>query len=54
MNDKIATAFLMALAGALVVGILYIFFAPIPEEIGAENLKTAECIEQSGVSKDRD
>jgi len=54
MNDKIATAFLMALAGALVVGILYIFFAPIPEEIGAVNPKeaerirtTIECIKQS-------
>jgi hypothetical protein len=40
MNDKFATAFLIALAGALVVGILYIFFAPIPEEIGAGNPKT--------------
>jgi hypothetical protein len=44
MNDKIATAFLMALAGALVVGILYIVFAPIPEEIGAGNSKEAERI----------
>jgi len=52
-HDKIATAFLVA-AGALVIVILYIVVAPIPGEIGAENLKTAECIEQSGVSKDRD
>ena len=61
MNNKIATAFLMALAGALVVGILYIFFAPVPEEIGAGNPKeaeriraTIECIKKSGGSKDRD
>ena len=61
MNDKIATAFLMALAGALMLGILYIFFAPIPEEIGTGNPKeagqvraTVECIKQSGGSKDRD
>ena len=53
MSDKIATAFLVA-AGALVVGILYIVFAAIPEEIGAENPKTVECIEQSEASKDRD
>jgi hypothetical protein len=61
MNDKIATAFLMALAGALVVGILYVVFAPVPEEIGAGNSKeaeriraTVECIKQSGGSNDRD
>ena len=61
MNDKIATAFLMALAGALMLGILYIFFAPIPEEIGTGNPKeaeqigaTVECIKQSGGTKDRD
>ena len=61
MNDKIATAFLMVLAGALVAGILYIFFAPVPEEIGAGNPKeaersrtTIECIKQSGGSMDRD
>jgi hypothetical protein len=61
MNDKIATAFLMALAGALVAGILYIFLAPIPEEIGARNPKeaervraTVECINQSGGANDRD
>jgi hypothetical protein len=61
MNNKIAAAFLMALAGALMVGILYIFFAPIPEEIGTGNAKEAEriratfeCIKQSGGSKDRD
>jgi hypothetical protein len=51
MNDKIATAFLMAV---LVVVILYIVLGPISEEIGAENPKTVECIEQSGASKDRD
>jgi hypothetical protein len=51
MNDKIATAFLMAV---LVVAILYIVLGPISEEIGAGNPKTAECVEQSGVSKDRD
>ena len=61
MNDKIATAFLMALAGALVVGILYVFFAPVPGEIGAGNPKeaeriraTIECIKQSDGSKDSD
>ena len=31
MNDKIATAFLTTLGGAMVVGILYIAFVPIPE-----------------------
>ena len=61
MNEKIATAILTALAGALVIGILYIFFAPIPEEIGAGNPKeaerlraTVECIKQSGEPKNRD
>ena len=63
MKDKIATAFLMALAkfSVLVVGISYVFFAPIPEEIGAGNPKeaeriraTIECIKQSGGSQDRD
>jgi hypothetical protein len=51
----------MALAGALVVGILYVVFAPIPEEIGAGNSKeaeriraTVECIKKSGGSRDRD
>jgi hypothetical protein len=51
MNDKIATAFLMAV---LVVVILYIVLGPISEELGAENPNMVECIERSGVSKDRD
>jgi hypothetical protein len=61
MNEKIATAFLMALAAALLAGIFYIFFAPVPEEIGAGDPKeaeriraTVECIKQTGGSKDRD
>jgi hypothetical protein len=61
MNEKFTTAFLISLAGALVVGILYIFFASIPEEIGAGNPQeaervraTIECIKQSGGSQDRD
>jgi len=53
MNNKIATAFLMA-AGVLAVVILYIVLAPISEEIEAENPKTVECIDQSGAAKDRD
>jgi hypothetical protein len=53
MNDKIATAFLMA-AGVLVVVILYIVLGPSLEEIRAENPNTVECVEQSGGSKDRD
>ena len=61
MNEKIATSILTALAGALVIGILYIFFASIPGEIGAGNPKeaervraTIECIKQSDGSQDRD
>ena len=63
MNNKIATAFLTTLAGALVVGILYIVFVPIPEgparnSTGAADAKRIEamlaCIEHSGASKDRD
>jgi hypothetical protein len=56
MNDKIATAFLTTLAGATVVGILYIVFVPIPE--GPADAKRIEatlaCIEQSGASRHRD
>jgi hypothetical protein len=61
MNDKIATTFLTTLAGAMVVGILYIVFVPIPEgparnSTGAADAKRIEatlaCI--SGASKDRD
>ena len=63
MNDKIATAFLTSLAGAIVVGILYIAFVPVPEgparnATGAADAKrneaTVACVEYSGASKDRD
>ena len=63
MNDKIATAFLTALAGAIVVGILYIVFVPIPEGPARNSKEAAEaervraavaCIEHSGASKERD
>jgi flagellar motor component MotA len=63
MNDKIATAFLTTLAGAMVVGILYIVFVPIPEDLARNSKEAAEaervratvaCIEHSGASKDRD
>jgi len=63
MNDKIATAFLTTLAGAIVVGILYVVFVPIPEgparsPTEAADVKRIEttlaCIEHSGASKDRD
>jgi flagellar motor component MotA len=63
MTDKIAIAFLTTLAGALVVGILYIVFVPVPEG-PARNSKeaayakrieaTLACIEHSGASKERD
>jgi hypothetical protein len=60
---QIATAFLTTLAGALVVGILYIVFVPIPEGPARNSKEAAEaervraavtCIEHSGASKDRD
>ena len=63
MNDKIATAFLTTLAGAMAVGILYIVFVPIPEGPARNSKEAAEaervratvaCIEHSGASKDRD
>jgi flagellar motor component MotA len=63
MNDKIATAFLATLAGAIAIGILYIAFVPIPELAArnprdaaeAERIKaTVACIEQSGAAKERD
>jgi hypothetical protein len=63
MNDKVATAFLMTLAGAIVIGILYIAFVPSPElearnprdAAEAERIKaTVACIEQSGAAKERD
>jgi hypothetical protein len=63
MNDRIATAFLTTLAGAMVVGILYIVFVPIPEgpvrnskeAAEAERVRaTVTCIEHSGASKERD
>jgi hypothetical protein len=63
MNDKIVTAFLTTLAGAIVVGILYIAFVPVPEgparnSTAAADAKrieaTVACIEHSGRSKDRD
>ena len=63
MNDKIATAFLMTLAGAIGVGILYIVFVPIPEGPARNSTEVADakrieatpaCIEQSGASKDCD
>jgi hypothetical protein len=63
MNDKITTAFLAILAGAMVVGILYIAFAPISELAGRNSRHAAEeerleatigCIKQSGASMDRD
>jgi hypothetical protein len=63
MNDKIATAFLTTLARAMVAGILYIVFLPIPESPARNSKEAAEaervratvaCIEHSGASKDRD
>jgi hypothetical protein len=63
MNDKIATSFLTALAGAIVVGILYIAFVPIPEGPARDSTAAADakrieamvaCIEHSRASKDRD
>jgi hypothetical protein len=61
MNDKIVTAVLMVLAGAMLVGISYVMFVPVPDAIGAGGSKEAErlratltCIEQSGASKERD
>jgi hypothetical protein len=63
MNDKIATAFLMTLAGAIGVGILYIVFVPIPEGPARNSTEVADAkrieatpasIEQSGASKDHD
>jgi hypothetical protein len=61
MNDKIVTAVLMMLAGAVLVGILYVVFVPVPDAIGAGGSKEAErlrptlaCIEQSGASTERD
>jgi hypothetical protein len=41
MNNKIATAALMALAGAVALGI-YIAVAPIPDGIAASNSKEVE------------
>jgi hypothetical protein len=63
MNDKIATAFLTTLGGAMVVGILYIAFVQIPEGPSINSKEAAEaervratlaCIEHSGASKDGD
>ena len=63
MNDKIATGFLTTLAGAIVVGILYIVFVPIPEDPARNSTEAADakrieatlaCIEHSGALKDRD
>jgi hypothetical protein len=63
MNDKVATAFLAIIAEAIVIGILYIAFVPIPELAArntrdaaeAERIKaTVACIEQSGAAKERD
>jgi len=61
MNDKLAAAFLTTLAGAIVVGILYVAFVPIPESPArnptaeAKRIEdTVACIEHSGASKDRD
>jgi hypothetical protein len=63
MNDKIATAFLTALAGAIAGGILYIAFVPIPEGPARDSTAAADakrieatvvCIEHSGASRDRD
>jgi hypothetical protein len=42
MNDKIVAGVLMALAGAMLVGILYVIFAPVPDAIGAGASKEAE------------
>jgi hypothetical protein len=42
MNDKIVAGVLMALAGAMLVGILYVVFAPVPDAIGADASKEAE------------
>jgi hypothetical protein len=61
MSDKIINAVLMGLGGAMLVGILYVVFAPGPDAIGAVDSKETErlratltCIEQSGASKERD
>jgi hypothetical protein len=63
MNDKIATALLATIAGAIVVGILSIALVPIPELAArnprdaaeAERIKaTVACIEQSGAAKEGD
>jgi hypothetical protein len=42
MNDKIATAFLITLAGAVISGILYIAFVPIPEGPAMNSKEAAE------------
>jgi hypothetical protein len=42
MNDKIVTGVLMALAGAMLLGILYVVFAPVPDAIGAGASKEVE------------
>jgi hypothetical protein len=68
MNDKIATAFLMTVAGASDyarrsdgAGILYVVFVPIPEGPARNSKEAADakrieatlaCIEHSGASKD--
>jgi len=61
MYDKIATAFLTTLAGAIVVGILYNVFVPIPEGPARNSSEPADakrieatlaCIEHSGALKD--
>jgi hypothetical protein len=63
MNDKIATALLTTLGGALGVGILYIALVPIPQGPAVNSKEAAEaervrstlaCIERSGASKGGD
>jgi hypothetical protein len=59
----VATALLTTLAGAIVVGILYIVFVPIPEGPARNSTEAADakrieatlaCIEHSGASNGRD
>jgi hypothetical protein len=42
MYDKIATAFLTTLAGAIVVGILYNVFVPIPKGPARNSTEAAD------------
>ena len=58
MNDKIVAGVVMALAGAMLVGILYVVFAPVPDAIGAGASKETERLRApvacTEVAKERD